>query len=171
MEPEFPDQISEKKETTKFKVEKIAVLEDLFYLGYTKSDKIIIYADDSKNIEIGVKFRTLAPTEMRDVFESVNTFTSWEAREITEKIEVLSRAIYLVNDSPLVMDMKDKQAFNEKNKRDPSALEQAKFLLIERFSSIIIIDLLYDAYQEFISKVSEEFSDIKKKLKNQTSSK
>lgn len=170
MEPEFPSSVNKEENPKQFDTEKIAVLEDLFYLGYTKSDNIIIYSDDKKNIEIGVKFRTLAPTELRDVYESVHKFNSWEAKEITEKIETLARAIYLVNEMPLVLDTKDKAEFNEKYDRDPSALEQAKFILIERFSSAIIIDLLYSAYQEFIGKITTEFDDLKKKLKNPTSS-
>ena len=76
MEPEFPSQISATKDPKKFDSVKIAALEDLFYLGYTKSDKIIIYADEKKNIEIGVQYRTLAPCEIRDVYEAVNKFES-----------------------------------------------------------------------------------------------
>lgn len=150
----------------KFELSQIAVLEDLFYLGFSKSEKMIVYKDEVKNLEINVVFRTLTPSEHRDIWESLSKFSSFGAQAITEKMEILSRAIVTLNDMPLVLDNKDKEEFNKRFSRDPSPLDQARFIIIEKIKSKELIDLLYEAYEAFSKNIIKNFDDIKKKLKN-----
>lgn len=168
MEPEFPKK--EDKEEPKLSSEKLASLEDLFYLGYTKSDKRVLYDDPDKNVSLTVVFRTLTPTEIRDIFEKMNVFSSFAAQAVTEKIETLARCIFTLNDMPLVLPPDEKEKFNKVHGRDPSPLEQARIIMIEKVATLHVIDLIYEAYQEFLEEIQEHFTDIKKKLKNQTSS-
>lgn len=156
------------KESKKFDIESVSTLEDMFYLGYTQSEKIIIYEHEDKKIT--AVFRTILPVELRDIFESISKYDSYAGQAVTERIETLSRAIVTVNDMPLAMDQQDKKDFVEYHKREPSSLEQARFILINKIKSVYIIDALYEAYTEFSDKVKDHFDDIKKKLKSQKSS-
>ena len=148
---------------------KTAILEDLFYLGYTLSDKIIVYKTDTT--EITAKFRTITPLELRSVFETSTKFTSFEAQDITNKIEVLARAITHVNDMPLILNTKDRDDFFQKFHKEPSPLDQARYVLTEKISSIHMLNLLYEAYANFADAIRTEFEDIKKKLKSTPDSK
>lgn len=166
MVPEVVDPAT--PETKKFDIENTSTLEDMFYLGYTQSKKMIIYEHDDKKFT--VVFRTLLPIELRDIFEAINRFSSFEAQAVTDRIETLARTIITINDMPLVMDQQDKKDFKEYHDRDPSPLEQARYILINKIKSVYIIDALYEAYIEFSNEIKTHFDDIKKKLKNQKSS-
>jgi UDP-N-acetylglucosamine 2-epimerase len=148
---------------------KTAILEDLFYLGYTLSDKIVVYKTDTS--EITAKFRTITPIELRSIFEVSSKFTSFEAQDITNKIEVLARAITHINDMPLILNTKDREDFFQKFKREPTPLDQARYVLTEKISSIHMLNLLYEAYANFADSIRTEFEDIKKKLKSTPASK
>ena len=133
LQPENNEIVNPEKKQT-FEISSISVLEDLFYLGYTKSEKICIYKDEKT--EINVVFRTVTPTELRDVFERSEKFDSLGAQSITEKIEILCRSIVTINDMPLLMDPKEKEDFHSKYDRDPTPLEQARYLLFNKVKSI-----------------------------------
>lgn len=143
---------------------KTAILEDMFYLGYATSNKITIYADDEGN-EYTAKFRTLTPTELRSIFETSVRFSSLEGQDITNKIEILARAITHINDMPLILTTKDREDFFQKYKKEPTPLDQARYILTEKISSIHMLNLLYEAYSEFSDSIRSQFDDIKKKLK------
>jgi len=140
---------------------RIPILEDLFYLGYTTSDKINIYKKDKS--EINVIFRTITPVEHRDIFEYMTNFSSTEARLIVEKMEILARAIKTINDMPLVLDVSERERFKKDHDRDPSPLDQARHIVSEKIKSVYVIDALFEAYTKFVDEVRESFEDIKKK--------
>jgi hypothetical protein len=150
---------------------RIAPIEDLFYIGYTKSDNLTIYEDEETKIKFTVQFRTLTPPEYRDIFEAVGKFQTFGAQEIQEKIEVLARAVVLINEMPLILDEKDREFFKKEYGRDPSTLDQCRYIIGNKIQSIHMIELLYDEYKKFAEETRENFEDIKKKLKNQKSSK
>lgn len=143
---------------------KSAILEDLFYLGYTESSKVTIYKDDKGN-DFTAKFRTLTPLELRSVYETSSRFSSFEAQDITNKIEILARAITHINDMPLILNTKDREDFFQKFKREPSPLDQARYILTEKISSIHLLNMMYESYIDFADKIRNQFEDIKKKLK------
>lgn len=139
-----------------------SVLEDLFFLGYTKSEKRTIYKDDK--FVINVVYRTLTPIELRDIYESYGRFSTMGAQIIAEKIETLARAIYTINDMPLVLNQKDKDQFIKEYRHEPTPLEQARYILMEKLQSVHLLDTLYDEYIKFSESIKEHFEDIKKKL-------
>lgn len=145
-------------------------LEDIFLLGYTTSDPIVIFKDESKDIEIKVRFRTLTPIELRKVYEATTQFSSFGGKGITEKLETLCFAVMTVNDSPLVMSTGERETYKEEYGTEPGPLDQARYIIVNKIKSIFLIDAIYDAYTEFSDKIKEEFDDIKKKLKNPKSS-
>jgi hypothetical protein len=150
--------------------ERLAVLEDVFYLGYTKSERITIYKNEQEDKEINVVFRSLTPLELRDVFEASSRFESYPAQSITERLETLARSIVTINNMPLILDEKERSDFNEKHKKDPTPLDQARIILLDKIQSPYVIDALYEAYSDFLKSISEHFEEVKKKLKNPSSS-
>lgn len=143
-------------------------LEALFNLGYATSAPKMIYKDDTFAIE--VVFRTLTPPEMRDVYEASSQYGGLVAQTITERIETLARAIVTINHMPLILTAPEQQKFYVEKNRHPSPLEMAKVVLTEKIKSTSLIDALYEEYTEFSDKIANSFVDIKKKLKNPTSS-
>ena len=165
-----PDDVSPSHPTVEpIEYSKTAILEDLFFLGYTSSPKTLIYKDDK--VEITAKFRTITPLELRSVFETSSKFSSYEGQDITNKIEVLARAITHINDMPLILTTKDREDFFQKFHREPTPLDQARYVLTEKISSMHVLNLLYTSYAEFSDTVKNEFDDIKKKLQITPSSK
>lgn len=148
----------------------VTILEDIFSVGYSKSQDIKVYAD-SKGVEFIVQYRTLTACELRDIAEMLGSYRSVAAQVWTEKIESLARAIIHINKMPLILDSQDRKEFEEKHKSQPSTLEQARIILYEKIKSPYIIDVLFEKYQEFVEEVARSFDDIKKKLKNQPPSK
>ena len=146
------------------------ILEDIFYLGYTTSEKKTIYKDDKTGVVITVEYRTVTPPEWRDIFDAANRHNAFEAKEITERIETLARAIKTINDMPLLLDNKEVDAYYKEHKRNPTPLEQAKIIMTDKIKSLNILDLLYEGYQEFAKELNENFKEIKKKLNPQKSS-
>lgn len=142
----------------------MSLLESMFYLGYAQSPVIEIYNDGT--VELKAKFRTLTPLEIRDVMEERENFTSAIAQAITERIELLARAIVTINHMPLVLTKEEQGKFFEDNKRQPSPLEMARHILRFKIRSMVVIDALYEKYLEFSNKVMTEFEDAKKKLKS-----
>jgi hypothetical protein len=167
-EPE-ETKISREEEKLPFSLEELAILEDLFYIGHTESEKIVIYKDE-KGKKITVTFRSLTPTEIRAIFEAADQFDSVGGRAVTEKIETLSRAITSINDMPLVLDPKEREEFHGKYNRDPTPLEQARHIFLNKVKSLHMINALYEAYEDFQSKITAHFEDVKKKLNNPDSS-
>lgn len=143
---------------------KVAILEDMFYLGYATSKKIPIYADEEGN-EYTAKFRTLTPLELRAIFETSCRFSSLEGQDITNKVEILARSITHINDMPLILTTKDREDFFQKYKKEPTPLDQARYILTEKISSIHMLNMLYEAYAEFAESIRTQFDDVKKKLK------
>jgi hypothetical protein len=141
-------------------------LEQLFFLGYAKSGQKTVYKDDK--LELIVEFRTLTPTEIRDVFENVGKFNTGTAQAITTEIEILARAIVTINGMPLILDTKDRESFFTRMGHQPSPLDMARMILMEKFKSMHVLDIMYEAYNEFAESVAQSFEDVKKKLKSPT---
>jgi len=146
-----------------------SILEDLFFLGYTKSEIYTVYKDDA-GLEIKVQFRTLTPYEVRDIQERVGQYNTPLARIITEQIETLARTIIHINHMPLILGSSEREAHFLRTKKYPSPLEMAKNILTEKLKSEYLLDAIYEAYIEFVKGVQDSFDNIKKKLKTSTSS-
>jgi formate dehydrogenase assembly factor FdhD len=171
MEPDqvsISDQLIEKSTTDIYST---STLEELFNVGYTTSENILIYRDEEKDVEIRAQFRTLTPVEIREIAETTARYSSVLGSVITEQIETLIRSTKIINGMPLMLDPKELSAFFDKNKRNPSPQEQARDIFYNKIKSMYIINAMYDAFKEFEIKVQSHFEDIKKKLKNQNSSK
>lgn len=138
------------------------LLERLFYVGFAKSDPILVYKEG--DVEINVMFRTLLPAELRDIVEQMNKYESMMGKVITERIETLARAIESINHMPLCWSQGDQQKFFEKNGRMPAPLEMARSIIQDKFKSILVIDAFYDAYIKFSDSVTAKFEDAKKNL-------
>jgi len=142
--------------------EQVALYEDMFMLGYAKSDRIVIFDDGEKN-KLTVQFRTLLPYEIRDIAEVSERYSSPAGKFIVEQIETLARSIVLVNDTPLVLDTASKTAVFGSKPVD--SLDQAKYILTQKLRSTPILDALFDAYQDFAGSIDEKMNDLKKKSK------
>lgn len=153
--------------TTPIPPKQINYLESLFYLGYAESEDITIYKDDKHTLI--VKFRTLTPNEIRDVFNISGQHDTMAAQLLTEKLEILARSIVHVNNMPLIWTATEREEYFKKEKRQPSPLEMSRDIIVNKIKSLLIIETLYDAYREFTVKVESNFEDIKKKLKNPSS--
>ena len=151
--------------------EKTIVFENLFSVGYTVSDKLMIFHDEEKNVKIEATFRTLTPPEMREVWDICNRFESFGAREITEKIEILARAITSINDMPLILDPKERDDFKGRTGQDPSPLEQARIIMIDKLKSTDLLEALWEVYEDFRNEIRASFEEIKKKSRDLNSSK
>ena len=136
------------------------IFEQLFNLGYAESPSIVVYKD--ANNEFTVRFRTLVPNELRDIFESASRFQTSEAQSITEKLETLARAITTVNSTPMVISQKEQQEYFDKNNVHPSPLVMARIILHQKIKSLNLINLMYTKYMEFIDSVNKAFEDGKK---------
>jgi hypothetical protein len=143
-------------------------LEDMFYIGYVNSKPYIIYKDGDK--EIVVQYRTLVPHELRVIAEEVHKYTSPLGQLYTEQIEILARAIVRINNMPLVFNVADREDWIRRYAKHPTPIEMARVILLEKIKSEHILDALFDGYKEFSSEIQVHFEDIKKKLKNPTSS-
>lgn len=140
-------------------------LENLFNFGYAESDVIEIFSDEENKLELKVKFRTLTPTEVRDITEFIELYNSDTSQIITEKIETLARAIMYINYMPLTLTPDEQQAYYTRYGKSPSPIEMARTILQEKIKSIFIIDALYNAYSEFSQEVISKLEEAKKKLK------
>lgn len=162
--PEAVTSSPQTKPATTFKNVNVSILDDLFNLGYTTSDDVLVY--ESEGTTIVAQFRTLVPAEMREVHESVGSFRSMGAQFITEQIELLSRGVVRINNMPLILDQHDREELASKlNKADLTPLEQARYIFLNKIRSKPVLDMLYDKYMEFIQSVEKEFEEVKKKLK------
>lgn len=157
-----PQELQNLNETSQ--LEGTSVLEDLFLIGYVKSKKTKVYQDDKFSIE--VVFRTLTPIEWRDTIEISDKFYNQDSKAINLKLEILARAICTINDSPLTLDLHDREYFKTKYGRDPDPLDQARFIIREKVHSLALIELIFEAYQKFDDEIKSNFDDIKKKLNN-----
>lgn len=139
------------------------VLEDLFTMGYTISDPIVLFEDKEKDIFVEVVLRTLTPTEHRDIYEVLNGFMHSEAQFITQKLETLARAIVKMNGMPLTLSAADQESYSKKIGRSPTPLDQARLILTTQIKSPFLVDALYDKYKEFVSGVQDSLEGLKKK--------
>jgi len=162
--PEAVSTSPDPKPSTQFKPASVSILDDLFNIGYTTSEEVLVY--EAEGTKITASFRTLVPAEMREVHEVIGSFQSMGAQFITEQIELLARGIMLINNMPLSLDQHDRETLSKDlDKPDLTPLEQARYILLNKLRSKPVLDMLYDKYMEFINGVEKEFEDIKKKLK------
>lgn len=147
-----------------------AALEDLFSLGYTRSDVYTIYHDEESGKKITVQFRNLLPHEIREVADEVNKRASPVSQLITEQMETLARAVVCVNDMPLVLTSDERELFKKEHRREASSFDMARIIMYEKIKSTHVLDAMYDAYQEFIKTIDTHFDEIKKKLSHPQSS-
>lgn len=146
------------------------VLEDIFALGYTESKPTTLFKDENTGFELVIHFRTLTPSEHRDIFTAMGKYDTFASQDVTKKLETLARAVKLINSMPLILPNNEITEFYNSHNRNPTPLEQAKIIFTKKIKSMHVIDAIWDAYQEFIDNVSKEFEDIKKKLNDQKSS-
>lgn len=139
-------------------------LSNLFNFGYAESGVIEIFSDKENALELKAQFRTLTPTEVRDITEFTELYNASTARIITEKIETLARAIMYINYMPLILAEDERQVYFDKYGRNPSPLDMARIILQEKIKSVFIIEALYDAYSEFAEKIIKQLEKAKKKL-------
>jgi hypothetical protein len=167
--PEFPNQPENSPE--KDNPFAVSVIEDIFNLGYIKSDPQVLFKDPNNKVELSVVYRTLMPAEIREIFESVSAYSSVIGQLVTEQLETLARAIITINGMPLILDEADRKKLAEElHVQAPTPLQQAKYILTHKIKSPNVVDLLYEAYREFTDGVKENFAELKKKLNSQTSS-
>jgi len=146
-----------------------AALEDLFLIGSTKSNVYTIYKDDSGKV-ITVQFRSLQPIEIIAVADAVERHSSSLGKFISEELETLARAIMYVNNMPLILTTQEREAYFKEYKRYPSPLEMARIILHDKIKSPHVVDSMFEAYNEFIKGIQENFENVKKKLINPDSS-
>lgn len=151
-------------------IEDIRPLEDLFNLGYTKSGPVTVLEDENGN-KIIAEYRTLTPSEQRDIFEVTSEYSSPASQAISLKLETLARAVQKLNGMPLILDSNDVKKYEDAhNGKSPSALEQARFIMYNNMKSHVVIDILYEGYENFMDDVNKTFENIKKKSNSQNSS-
>jgi len=165
--PESVDPSAKTYTATEFKAANVSILDDLFTLGYTTSSEVLVYAEG--NIKITAQFRTLVPSEMREVHETVSGFRSMGGQYITEQIEILSRGVVNINNMPLILDQHDREELAKVlDKGDVTPLEQARYIFLNKIRSKPVLDMLYEKYMEFVNGIEQEFEEVKKKLKEDT---
>lgn len=139
----------------------VYIYSQLFVLGYAESEPKTLYKTD--NFELTVRFRTLTPNELRDVFETVGALQSTGGQAIVERIETLARSIVTINHAPLVLTKQEQEEYAAKYGNSPSPLAMARTILNDKIKSLEVIDLLYTEYVKFANQVSEDFEKAKKK--------
>lgn len=139
-----------------------SIFEGLFTKGYTVSKPINVIHSPEENLDLIVVYRTLEPIELRDIFEEVAKYTSNVGQTVTEQLETLARAIVTINSQPLAMNKTEVDQFYESNKRYPSPLEMARFVIKNKIKSIPVIDALYGEYITYSKSVIEQFEKLKK---------
>lgn len=153
-----------------------AILEDIFLLGYTKSGPVVLFSQekDGRKTALTAEYRTLLPAEIRDIFEEVNHYQSFLGQLVTEEIETLARAIVTINGMRLVLDQTDREALakemRDRNLPTPTPLSEARYILMHKIKSPMVIDMLFEGYKKFADQVKNTFDDIKKKLNEAPSS-
>ena len=153
------------QKTTK-QAKEFAVIEDLFSLGYATSDDITIFKDEKEDIKINIRVRTLLPAEIRDIFEQTFRYDSPIGIKVTEEIETLARCIVTINGMPLVLPQNEKEDLaNILGTVEPTPLQQSRYILTHKIKSVSVLDLMYEAYEEFKSQIEHSFKDLKKNLK------
>ena len=164
IEPEAIDpQVNEKIEDVLQQRRAGAVLEELFTLGYTVSESKVIFEDEKKDLLVEVTFRTLTPSEHRDIYETLGSFMHPEAQFITQKLETLARAIVKMNGMPLTLSASEQESYAEKIGRSPTPLDQARLILTTQVKSTLLVNMLYKTYIEFTQEVEKAMEDLKKK--------
>jgi hypothetical protein len=158
------------EKTTKQEQVSHDALFNIFNFGYAESDVIEVFSDPENKLELKVKFRTLTPTEVRDVTEFIELYSATTAQVITEKIETLARAIMYVNYMPLILQEGERQVYFDTYGKNPSPLEMARIILQEKIKSPVIIEALYNAYSEFAEGVIKQLEKAKKKLMKKSKS-
>ncbi|MFA5132672.1 MAG: hypothetical protein WC444_05120 [Candidatus Paceibacterota bacterium] len=155
------------KDAEFFRNKSLAAIEDLFRVGYTESGDIVVFRDESKEIEITARFRTLTPTEIRDVEEIVSKYESAGAKGVMQGVETLARAIIHINGRPLILPTNEVEELKKQIGREPDRLDQAREILHNKVRSWYVLDAMFDAYQEFTAELDGYFEGLKKKLKSQ----
>jgi len=145
----------------------ISVLEDIFTLGFTKSDPITVFEDKENNFEVNVVFRTVTPSELMAVYEAAGCHGSLFAQRISERLETLARAIQFINRMPLLLSASDQAEYLKRvglpEDKAVTPLDQAKIILTEKIKSPAVIDALWEAYETFRNTVTETVTNLKKK--------
>lgn len=153
-----------------------AILEDIFLLGYAKSEPMHLFTQekDGQTLKLVAEYRTLLPAEIRDVFEDVQRYQSFLGQLVTEQIETLARGIVQINGMRLALDQTDRAAlvkeFRDSDQPHPTPLAEARYILTHKIKSPMVIDLLFEGYKKFTNKVKDAFDDVKKKLNDPPSS-
>lgn len=163
-----PEALPKKSSASSLKEKKdISVLEDIFTLGFTKSDPITVFENADQGLEINVVFRTVTPSELIDVYEAAGNYSTLFAQKVSERIETLARSIQFINKSPLILSGSDQTEYLKRLGRPEesvlSPLEQAKIIIAEKIKSPIVIDALWEAYEKFRDSVIDSVKDLKKK--------
>lgn len=144
-----------------------SIFEGLFTKGYTTSPPIKVLNSPEENLDLIVVYRTLEPTELRDIFEEVSKYKSNVGQTVTEQLETLARAIVTINGMPLSMSKPEVDQFHAAHNRYPSPLDAARFVVKNKIKSIPVVDALYNSYIEYAESVIKKFEELKKKSETQ----
>ena len=132
-------------------------LQQLFTFG-TVPDKTFSLSNG-----LTVTLRLLAPREMLEVAKRVDECPGIFSKEITHKLEVLSRAISRINgqvlrfDDSMIAEWKELRKVNY----SPTDVEQQRYIISYRFK-VPVIESIFKKYQELILEQEEILKDLKK---------
>lgn len=157
--PEFTSDQKSKLDDVKITSE-IHPLLNIFTLGYTESEPIEIYKDES--VELKVKFRTLTPAEHIDIQEEAARYESPVGSIIAERMSTLMRAIITINHMPLILTVPEQEKYKEDHGNYPSPLEMSRIILTEKIRSMLVLDAMYEKYMEFTEEIINKLENIKK---------
>lgn len=124
-------------------------LEKILFKGYIESGEIDV---------LGVKviLRTLLINEQIMCWEKAAEYKSPEASQIAYRIEYLVYSIVKLNNVPLTMDLLSKQRFKEIHGREPTAVEEARYVIKNNMPSFFI-DILFLIAMKFKTQFEEWF--------------
>lgn len=147
-----------------------SVLQDVFALGYARSQERVLLKDEAANLSVRVVYRTLIPAEVRDIYEVIGKYNSVLGQLITEQIETLARSVESINGMALQLPRNDcMQLAQELKVESPSPLQQARYVLTHKVKSAHLLDTIWVGYKDFVTEVDAQFEEIKKKSQNPAS--
>lgn len=130
----------------------------LLYKGYVRSGEIKVLS------ELSFECRTLLMEELIKCAEASAKYSSLDARQKAYMVEYLMYSIITINSTPLIMDMHEIQIFKDKNKREPTLEEQARWVLLNKIPPFIL-EFLYLICVKFKTDFDEVFlKEIDKQL-------
>lgn len=142
----------------------------ILYTGYVRSGNIKI--TDSLVFEC----RTLLLDELIKCAEVSARYSSIEARNKAYMVEYLVYSILSINGQPIIMDLREIKDFREKYKREPTAEEQARWVMLNKMPSMLLefmymvaIKFKSDFDLVFLKEMEKRLNDVMAERKTITS--